>query len=89
MGRDDHLTAGVVQKRTPHSTAGALPIGIILRILRIIIGRIHISGIVGGIGIEERNMTESHQEWRTGYFFLLQSVLEPGCLGPPILLALE
>ena len=87
--RNEKLAAGPVEQRAPHSAAGTLPESKIGRILRVFVGRGHVTGIVGGIVVEERDMAEGHEEWGFGDFRTLQGIFQPVCLGLTVFSALE
>ena len=77
VGGDDQLAAGFFQQRGPQPGAGALPVGEVRAVLRIFVVRRHVSRIVPGIVVEQRDVAEGHQIGGRADFLPGEGVAQP------------
>ena len=77
MGRKEKLAAGLIKYRPPELAAGTLPLGKVTRVVGMSVGRIKVAGIHLRAWVEERNVTERHEERRMLYLRLPKSIAKP------------
>ena len=77
MGRKEKLAAGLIKYRSPELAAGTLPLGKVTRVVGMSVGRIKVAGIHLRAWVEERNVTERHEERRMLYLRLPKSIAKP------------